>query len=101
MISLDDVSFNKLEHGEMMRLGRAKLRFSTLAQDLKKIEKLLCPLTPRIIFTMSGLKMSYATHNLIEDAFSAIDASYSPHVSMNDEIDVRWVSWNSNSYRPL
>ncbi|WP_156916971.1 hypothetical protein [Vibrio halioticoli] len=46
---------------------------------------------------MSGLKMSYATHNLIEDTFSVVDASYSPHVIMIDEIDIRWVSWNSNS----
>ncbi len=97
MISLDDVSFSRLNHGEITKFGRAKLRFSTLAQDLKKIEKLLCPLTPRIIFTMSGLQMSYAIHNLIEDSFSVVDASYSPHVSIDDEIDVRWVSFEKRN----
>ncbi|KQH86748.1 hypothetical protein AMR76_06565 [Vibrio furnissii] len=97
MISLDDVSFNRLEHGEITKFGRAKLSFSTLVQDLKKIEKLLCPLTPRIILTISGLKMSHATYNLIEDEFSVVDASYSSHVSMNDEIDVRWVSFEKRN----
>ncbi|GAD90045.1 hypothetical protein VHA01S_031_00570 [Vibrio halioticoli NBRC 102217] len=44
MISLDEVSFSRLECGKITKFDRAKLRFSTLAQDLKKIEKLLCPL---------------------------------------------------------
>lgn len=91
MISLGEISLNKLEYDKISKYGRVKLRFSTLVRDLQKIKNHICPHTPKIIFIKAGLRMTLEKYTLLEDAFSTTEASYYCYCHFNDEIEIRWV----------